>query len=188
VPAACISFGLFTGYFMARYTSLDAVYELFCKYLFGMVYVGMFGAHLVLMRLAPDGAQWLILASAITACSDTGAYFIGKRFGSRLLCPNISPKKTVEGAIGGLVAGSIAALVCGMLLLETSLVFIFLVSIVLIIVGVAGDLTESIIKRGTGTKDSGTLLAGHGGVLDRIDSLLLVVPTLYYVIHLLGLE
>lgn len=187
-PAFFASFALLCGYILCCYHRLPDSYSLFSRHLFGIFYVGFLGAHLILLRNLPDGAHWLIVATAITACSDTGAYFSGKRFGQRPLCPNISPKKTVEGALGGFAAGILAALICTAIFLETSLVLIFFIATLLVAVGIAGDLTESIIKRGTGTKDSGRLLAGHGGILDRIDSLLLVAPVLYYLITFLQLS
>lgn len=186
LPAICTAcFGLLTAYFLYRYGSLDKVYDLFSRMMMGVFYIGFLGSHVILIRSLPDGANWLIIASAITACSDSGAYFVGRRFGKRKLCPNISPNKTIEGAIGGLLSGLVAALLFAFLLLPAfNILFVVGASILLGIIGIAGDLTESIIKRGTGTKDSGRCLAGHGGVLDRIDSLLFVAPVLYYLLAL----
>lgn len=181
--ATTCSFGLLTAFFLYKYKSLDSVYDLFSKLVLGVVYIGLLGSHVLLLRLLPEGASWLIIASAITSCSDSGAYFVGKRFGKKKLCPNISPNKTVEGAVGGVLSGLLAALFFGVILLENpNLIFLVTASVVLGCVGIAGDLTESIIKRGTGTKDSGRCLAGHGGVLDRVDSLLFVAPVLYYLL------
>lgn len=180
-----LSFFFLTGYCFYRYNEGEDNYGLFTRFVFGIVYIGLLGAHIVLLRFLPDGGSWLIIASAVTACSDTGAYFVGRAWGSRKLCPVISPNKTVEGAVGGVVSGLIAAIFFALLLLpEVSLLFLVPTAIVLGIVGIAGDLTESIIKRGTGTKDSGNILAGHGGILDRVDSLLFVCPVLYYLLVL----
>jgi phosphatidate cytidylyltransferase len=182
-PVLIFGFALLTTYFLYRYRTLTDVYELLCKHFFGLFYIGFLGAHLSLLRFLPNGAEWLIVASVITASSDTGAYFTGKRFGKRKLCPNISPNKTVEGAVGGILSGVIGATLCASLLLpDVQLLFLLIASAFLVVIGIAGDLTESILKRGTGTKDSGTLLAGHGGILDRVDSLLFVAPVLYYLI------
>jgi phosphatidate cytidylyltransferase len=157
--------------------------------IFGVVYVGFLASYLVLIRYLPQGGSWLVVLSAITAGSDSGAYYFGCRFGRRKLCPNISPKKTIEGALGGLLCGVSAALVlAGMLLDQVNWLFILFTAGSLTGVGILGDLTESIIKRGTDTKDSGRLLAGHGGVLDRIDSLLLAAPVLYYLLLFMGVE
>jgi phosphatidate cytidylyltransferase len=172
-----------TGYLLYRYKDIIDGYNLFCRLVFGEVYVGVLGAHLVLLRFLPDGASWLIIASAITACSDSGAYFVGKAIGKRKLCPNISPNKTVEGAVGGIFLGLVGAVIFALFLLP-AINWLFLIggAIILAAAGIAGDLTESIIKRGTATKDSGHCLAGHGGVLDRVDSLLFVCPILYYLL------
>lgn len=181
------SFLALTCYFLYHYKNLaDKTYGLFCRLVFGVFYIGALGAYLVLLRSLPEGASWLIIASAITASSDSGAYFVGKALGKRKLCPNISPNKTVEGALGGVCAGLAAAILFGLLLLpDFNWFFLIGAAIFLTLVGIAGDLTESIIKRGTGTKDSGSCLAGHGGILDRVDSLLFVCPVLYYLLTVL---
>ena len=145
------------------------------------------GAHLILLRHLPDGGIWLIVVSAVTAFSDSGAYFVGRAFGKHKLCPSISPNKTVQGAVGGVGAGLLGAILFAFILLPVvNWPFLVLSAILLGGVGIAGDLTESIVKRGTGTKDSGTCLAGHGGILDRVDSLLFAAPVLYYLIIFSG--
>lgn len=178
--------GAFSGltcYILLRYKDLDDPYNQFARLLFGIVYIGFLGAHLILIRALPDGASWLIIATAITASSDSGAYFVGRAIGRKKLCPFVSPNKTVEGALGGLFSGLIAALVFAAILLpDVNWLFLISSALFLGIVGILGDLTESIIKRGTGTKDSGTILAGHGGILDRVDSLLFVGPVFYYLL------
>lgn len=177
------SFLALTCYFLYRYKNIDKSYDLFCRLVFGILYVGVLGAHLVLLRFMPEGGSWLIIASAITACSDTGAYFVGRSFGKRKLCPSISPNKTVEGAVGGVLCGLLGALLFAALLLPAcNWLFLTGAAVFLAGAGIVGDLTESIIKRGTDTKDSGHCLAGHGGVLDRVDSLLFVCPILYYLL------
>jgi phosphatidate cytidylyltransferase len=177
------SFFALTCYILYRYKDIADSYNLFCRFVFGALYIGVLGAHLVLLRFQPDGGSWLIIASAITACSDSGAYFVGKAMGKKKLCPNISPNKTVEGAVGGVLCGITGAVFFALLLLPTvNWLFLIGSAFFLAIVGIAGDLTESIIKRGTATKDSGHCLAGHGGVLDRVDSLLFVCPSLYYLL------
>lgn len=149
----------------------------------GLATVGFLAAHMVLIRGLEDGAYWLIILTAITAGSDTGAYWTGSRLGRRKLCPHISPNKTVEGGIGGIVGGLTAALLLYLIFpVDVPLRWIVLLAFILSIVGMVGDLIESVIKRGYQVKDSGSLLGGHGGVLDRIDSLLLASPVLYYLL------
>jgi phosphatidate cytidylyltransferase len=187
LPAILGSFFALTGYMLYRYRDLADSFNLFCRLVFGVFYVGLLGAHLVLLRWLPDGGSWLIVASAITACSDTGAYFVGRSIGRKKLCPNISPNKTVEGAVGGVISGLAGAVLCALLFLPAvNWWFLIGTAVFLAGVGIAGDLTESIIKRGTATKDSGHCLAGHGGILDRVDSLLFVGPALYYLLAFPG--
>ena len=183
LPAFAGSFAVITCYLLYRYKDIADCYDLFCSLVFGVFYVGILGAHIVLLRFTPDGGSWLIIASAITACSDSGAYFVGRKIGKRKLCPNISPNKTIEGAIGGVLCGLVGAVIFAVLLLPSfNWFFLTGAAVFLGAIGIAGDLTESIIKRGTATKDSGTCLAGHGGILDRVDSLLFVCLVLYYLL------
>lgn len=147
---------------------------------FSVFYVSLCCGFIILLRGLPDGSHWLLILTAITAGSDTGAYYAGRAFGKRKLCPPISPKKTVNGAIGGMLAAIVAAVLLGCVLLpKVSCFKMALAAVLLAAVGIVGDLLESVIKRGTGCKDSGTMLKGHGGLLDRADSLLFAAPLLY---------
>ncbi|MCI5162323.1 MAG: phosphatidate cytidylyltransferase [Candidatus Electrothrix sp. AX5] len=147
---------------------------------FAVFYIALCSSFLVLLRFLPAGNSWLLVLTAITAGSDTGAYYSGRAFGKKKLCPSISPAKTINGAIGGVLVAVLAATLIGVFFLpDVGMVQLALAAALLAVVGIAGDLAESIIKRGTGIKDSGTLLGGHGGLLDRIDSLLLTAPLLY---------
>ena len=120
--------------------------------------------------------------------NDTGAYLVGSRWGKRRLAPNISPKKSVEGSIGGLLLVLLSAIVLRLLLFpELSWLSILLIAAVVAIFGTIGDLFESSLKRQAGVKDSGKLIPGHGGILDRIDSLLLAVPAVYLLLAFLDL-
>jgi phosphatidate cytidylyltransferase len=182
-----LSILLVACYILLNYATLKDSYSLLSKLVFGAVYVGFFSAHLVLLHLQPEGNYWLIILVAITAGSDSGAYYSGKMFGRHKLCKNVSPNKTIEGAFGGMLSGLVIAFVCAFLLLDSINWSVLIpVSLLLVAVGIIGDLCESIIKRGTGTKDSGTILLGHGGILDRIDSLILAAPFLYYLRIFIG--
>lgn len=120
--------------------------------------------------------------------NDTGAYLVGSRWGKRRLAPNISPKKSVEGSIGGLLLVLLSAVILRLLLFpELSWLRILLIAVVVAIFGTIGDLFESSLKRRAGVKDSGKLIPGHGGILDRIDSLLLAVPAVYLLLAFLDL-
>lgn len=147
---------------------------------FASVYISLCLAHVVLIRYLPQGAFWLTMLVVIVAGSDTGAYYAGRTWGRRKLFPQISPKKTVAGGIGGIIVGIVAAEIVNFLFsAQVNPVTLLFAAGLLIIVGIGGDLAESMIKRSVGVKDSGSILFGHGGLLDRIDSLLLTAPVLY---------
>ena len=133
-----------------------------------------------------EGLGLLVMAVLITWMSDTAAYLVGKSMGHTRLIPRISPNKTVEGAIGGLVAAAITAVVCVVafgLAINPLAAVVF--GIVAGAIGILGDLGESMIKRRAGAKDSGTLIPGHGGILDRIDALIFVLVTTWALLPLL---
>lgn len=145
---------------------------------FGIFYVG--GLLSALPLLHRVGREWVVLAIALTFANDTGAYFVGRAIGKHKLAPAISPGKTWEGAVGGLAASIGVAL--GMratLLPELSLLDTLLLGAPAAVLGPTGDLLESLLKRSVGAKDSGRLLPGHGGMLDRIDALLFVGAYVY---------
>lgn len=121
---------------------------------------------------------WLMYVFLLVWCADSGAYFVGRKLGRRKLAPNVSPNKSVEGLIGGLLTAGVVGVSVGVALDLTGLALIaFLgLSALTVLASVLGDLFESMLKRRAGIKDSGTILPGHGGVLDRIDSLLSATP------------
>lgn len=126
----------------------------------------------------PNGHRWLLTALAAVWAADTGAYFSGRYLGRHKLAPRVSPNKTVEGLLGGVVAGTLVALGFATFAGATAaeLPAVALVAAVAVLVSVVGDLYESLLKRHVGKKDSGTLIPGHGGVLDRIDAVLAALP------------
>ena len=147
----------------------------------GLLYVGLLGAHLVLLREHPNGRDWVFLALFATFATDTFAYFTGRAVGRRKLAPRISPGKTVEGTAGGIAGGVGAAVLLNYFLgprLEASLIVPLAALVPL--AAVLGDLTESILKRGMHIKDTGHIIPGHGGFLDRLDSVLFTFPVVYY--------
>jgi phosphatidate cytidylyltransferase len=153
---------------------------------FGVLYLGVLPVSLsLLQRDAAHGAVWVCVTIAVTFGNDTGAYFAGRALGRHKLYPTISPGKTVEGAVGGLAAG-IGVLLAGHAMTPAITVTdAFLVAVPAAVLGPIGDLVESMLKRSVGAKDSGKLLPGHGGMLDRIDALLFVSAWVYvYVVHL----
>jgi phosphatidate cytidylyltransferase len=139
----------------------------------GPLYVGgLFGAIAAVYRHT-HGGSWVMLTLLCGFLSDTCGYFVGRRFGKHPLAPIVSPKKTIEGSIGGMVAGLCSGLLAHFWFLrELPLVEAIVLSLAATAFGQAGDLFESLIKRSVGVKDSGTLLPGHGGILDRSDAML----------------
>jgi len=144
-------------------------------------YVALPLASIVLLRDGPGGLQWLVLAFAATFATDTGAYFVGRRFGRHKMAPSISPGKTWEGAAGGFAAAVAATVALAILLPDVPLAELeaLVLGVGIGVVAQAGDLFESKVKRLAGVKDSGTFMPGHGGILDRLDSLLAVFPLVY---------
>ncbi len=159
---------------LARPAPLDRAHERLAVLWGGALYVGLpFAMGLALLR-APALIFTLI---AIVAGGDTGAYFAGRAFGRHKLYPKISPKKTIEGAVGGLATSVLLVLTIDAFTnLGMSTGHLVLVALVTGATGQAGDLVESTVKRAVGVKDSGTLLPGHGGILDRIDGILFGLP------------
>jgi len=155
--------------------------------IFGTLYVGLVGFLVGLRYTGGDleGRRWVVFLLLVVMMSDTGAYYTGKNLGRRKLAPNLSPKKTVEGLIGGVAAGVLAAL-CFDRLVPTgqSVGALVGVALGLTLVGVSGDLFESFLKRAAGVKDASALIPGHGGVLDRLDSILLAAPALWVFLQL----
>ena len=148
---------------------------------FPLLYLGLpIGALIAIRRMrGPEGLFLLMLTVMV---SDTAQYYSGRMFGRTPLAPAISPKKTVEGAIGGFVAGMLLMAVVGSWWLpNVSWLIRTILGAALVALGIAGDLFESMLKRSAGVKDSSTLIPGHGGVLDRIDALLFAAP-IYYVV------
>jgi len=155
--------------------------------LLGILYVGwLFGRHLILLRQMPDGRHLVFLLLGITWSGDIGAYLIGIRFGKHKVVPAISKGKSIEGYIAGIVFSVITALAIRHWLLSSiRLLHVVVLGIGLTIIGQIGDLAESLLKRSANVKDSGRLMPGHGGLLDRCDSMIFIAPALYYYIRLI---
>jgi phosphatidate cytidylyltransferase len=146
-----------------------------------MAYVGVLGSYLVLLRNLDDGESWVLLAVVSTWGADTCAYAVGKLVGRHKMAPSISPGKTWEGTTGGLIGGLAVVVALNWPLdLPVSTGQAVLLGLILPVVAVLADLGESKLKRGAGVKDTSALVPGHGGFLDRLDSLLFTVPLVYY--------
>jgi phosphatidate cytidylyltransferase len=154
------------------------------KQVFALIYIPFFMSYIALLYSggSMEGIHWIFLLLLIVIAGDTGAYFTGRSLGRRKLCPAVSPKKTIEGAVGGLLCSIIFAVGYKLIFMPAfSLSGTFLLAAMTGIVGQAGDLFESEFKRVAGVKDSGGLLPGHGGMLDRIDGLLFAAPAAYLI-------
>lgn len=133
------------------------------------------------------GLAWFLLALLVTWLSDTFAYLVGKTWGRRKLIPRVSPNKTIEGAIGGLAAAALTAWLCDLAFgMDIGAGLALVIGAGLGIIGMVGDLSESMLKRMRGVKDSGTLIPGHGGMLDRIDALIFVVTAAWLIAPLVN--
>ena len=145
----------------------------------GVMYIGVLGAFLFTMRNLQDGVQLLFIALLATWMTDIFAYLSGRIWGKDPFFPNISPKKTRQGAIGGILAGTLTVGVLGSIF-GMNPILALLGGLMIALLTTAGDLTESLIKRNLGVKDSGTLIAGHGGVFDRLDSMFIPLSFAYF--------
>jgi len=149
--------------------------------MFGVFYVSLFFSYLLLLHAGASGPALILFLLCVTWGGDAAAYFVGTWMGRHPLCPRISPKKTIEGAVGGLLGSVATALLCRALFLKDPAVPAILVAGAGInIMNQLGDISESLLKRAFGIKDSGAIFPGHGGVLDRIDSILFAAPFFYY--------
>jgi phosphatidate cytidylyltransferase len=147
----------------------------------GIFYFVLFLYPAIPVRYGFDGMQWILLLLAVTWAGDTFALIAGKTFGKHLLAPGLSPKKTYEGAIAGLLGGvAVAAAVRHLFLPDLPALHVIILSFLLGVFGQMGDFAESLLKRAAEIKDSSHLIPGHGGALDRMDSLLFAIPVLYF--------
>ncbi len=148
----------------------------------GAFYLGWTMSHFVLLRDMSEGRHWVFLALFGTFASDTFSYFVGRAFGKHLMAPTISPKKTWEGAIGGVggAAGAVVLLAVITGLNEIGYLKIVPLGFLISFFAQAGDLAESVLKRNAEAKDAGSLIPGHGGVLDRLDSIVFTIVLVYY--------
>lgn len=187
LPNLSVEFGMFAvlliipaSYVLGRRTLEDSLPSSAIAVL-ATTYVGMLGGSLIRLRNDfPEGSKLVYFLLLVVWLGDSGAYYVGKQFGKHKLSPRISPKKTVEGLIGGVTASVITAIVIHFTFFPAfPLLHAVLAGIILSVAGVIGDLAESMWKRSADVKDSGTLLPGHGGFLDRFDSILFTAPILY---------
>lgn len=173
---ASILIWLLSVRWVRAYPEKDNWYNPSLLFLGGLLIIAAVTAIFSLWQFSP---WWLMYVFLLVWGADSGAYFVGRKFGMRKLAPHVSPNKSVEGLLGGLLTSTIIILIFALTYLDLALIpflFFLLLSLVTVIASVQGDLLESMIKRRAGIKDSGRILPGHGGVLDRVDSLLAAAP------------
>ncbi len=190
LPVSAVTFSFFTFVFIYVFAEsifrakVDGELITVTLKLTGILTIGwVFGYHLILLRNAePVGRHLIFLLIGTVWCSDTGAYLVGVAFGKHKLGTPVSPRKTVEGTIGGLVVGTLIGFLIGIFLLKGTLsgVNAAFIGLFLSLLGQLGDLSASLMKRTAGVKDSGDVIPGHGGFIDRCDSLIFTTPALYY--------
>jgi phosphatidate cytidylyltransferase len=173
--------------FVLQFTRRDSSQALasIAMTMFGLLYIAWFFSFFIKLKFLPDGALLVTFLVLITKMGDIGAYLVGSLFGKHNLIPRISPRKTVEGTIGGLVFSVLSALASKSYLPDFTYIHLLTLGILLGVLGQVGDLAESLLKRDCDAKDSGTNLSGFGGVLDLIDSLLFTTPIFYFYLKVL---
>jgi len=165
------------------YAKQEAVLQSLGAMIFSQLYIPFLLSHVLLLFQLPSGRRWIFFLFFVIFAGDTGAYYVGHRWGRHKLWPAVSPGKTVEGAVGGLLSSLATALLVGKLLLslgESGITFLLSLGLVIALAGQMGDLMESMIKRVSRVKDASSILPGHGGLLDRLDSLIFAFPLTYY--------
>ena len=174
-----------------KYPEYDGWYNSSLLYLGVLLIVAAITAIFALWSMSP---WWLMYVFLLVWGADSGAYFVGRKLGMRKLAPKVSPNKSIEGLVGGLITSCLIIVAVSVLYLDVApaaFVFFMILSLITVIASVQGDLVESMIKRRAGIKDSGRILPGHGGVLDRVDSLLSATPIFaagMYCLKALGFE
>jgi phosphatidate cytidylyltransferase len=187
--AATVVVFLFTVGLVAR-RELAVSVQSIAFTLLGVFYVGWLLSYVLLLRLLTDGPSYVFYIFGVVWLGDAAALVSGTLMGRHKLAPTISPHKTIEGAVGGLLGSVFGAIVGGLWLPgQFTMMQCLAVGIMLAVFGQLGDLSESLLKRSTGIKDSGVLIPGHGGILDKIDGILFGAPALYYyVLYIIGHE
>ena len=176
--------GLFLAFallFLFRIRDITTAAREIAYVVLGFLYIPFLLVHLVMLHQTTYGWQWLLVIMLIVMTNDSAAYYTGSAFGKHRLYPLVSPKKSIEGALGGLVGSIVGTLLAKFTFFpQLPLADALITAVVIGILGQTGDLFESLLKRSFGVKDSGSIIPGHGGVLDRLDSIIFAAPAMYY--------
>lgn len=184
----CGCFIFFSIVYLFRFRDLTTVFAQLGVTFIGFLYLPLLLSYMAKLRALESGVEWVFLVLALVMIGDSAAYFVGSSIGKTKLYPAISPNKTIEGSIGGLVGSALIALFfTGLFLPELGYGSAIVVALIVGTFSQVGDLFESMLKRSYGVKDSGTMIPGHGGILDRLDSLLFAFPSAFCLIRIFGL-
>ena len=166
--------------FHKKFNDLQTIFDYVAQSAFGTIYTAVIPAIVSGLVYSQKGMYWFFCLLAVIFAGDIGAYLFGVTMGNRKVAPTLSPKKSLEGAIGGLIFSTLAAYAFSFILTDVALPVLLMCGFFGGLLGQIGDFFESLIKRVSGVKDSGTIMPGHGGVLDRIDGVLLASPLFYF--------
>jgi phosphatidate cytidylyltransferase len=181
LPGIGLLFIVFSLLYLFRIDTIETAARDVALALLAFLYIPFLLMHLVLLRLTPYGIEWLFVIMLIVMTNDSAAYYTGCAFGKNRLYPLVSPKKSIEGAAGGLVGSLVGTMLAKFTFFpQLTVTDAVVTALVVGVTGQAGDLFESLLKRSFGVKDSGSIIPGHGGVLDRLDSILFAAPITYY--------
>lgn len=172
---------LLCAFVLYRFAGSDNLFDTIARQMLGIMYIPVPLSLLLFVRNMEHGVLWVFWFLIVCFMNDTGAFYAGTFLGKRKLAPRISPKKTIEGSAGGMAASMAAGVVISLIFFKSPVLALIMLpcSFLIAVAGQAGDLFESALKRASSVKDSGRILPGHGGMLDRIDGLLFAVPVLY---------
>ncbi len=180
---AVLTFCIISVFMLFLWSVKESTFDvlLVAKVIFGIMYLPLLTSHFILLRLLENGVYWILLVLIISIVGDTAGLYVGKYFGKNKLSVLVSPGKTIEGTIGLIIGSVLGSLIFSHFFFpNVSSVHILIISFVGSVIGQLGDLCESAIKRNYGLKDASSLLPGHGGLLDRMDSLIFIAPFVYY--------
>jgi phosphatidate cytidylyltransferase len=172
---------VFLLFYLISYGHIEQLIQHLALNILGLLYLPFLLGHFIWLRYLPQGELWILWLLLVIFAGDTGAFYVGRALGKTKMYPQVSPGKTWAGTAGGVSSSLVAGLVAGKwLALTASLWGLGLLALILALMGILGDLFESMLKRQAQVKDAGELLPGHGGMLDRLDSLLFAAPVVVY--------